>query len=78
MARALRVSYDTFRGDVRAGHWRPVTSDAVKHRRYRRWRHVTAAKQADALKRIRRRSRRILWSNLPAERGHRLDAGRTW
>ena len=47
MARALGVSYDTFRGDVRAGHWRPVTSDAVKHRRYRRWRHVTAAKQAE-------------------------------
>jgi hypothetical protein len=71
MARALGVSYDTFRGDVRAGHWRPVKSDAFKHRRYRRWRHVTAAKQAEALKGIRRRFRRILWSKLPAERGHR-------
>jgi hypothetical protein len=77
MARALGVSYDTFRGDVRAGHWRPVKSDAIKHCRYRRWRHVTAAKQAQALKRIRRRFARILWSKLPTERGHRLDAGRT-
>jgi len=78
MARALGVSYDTFRGDVRAGHWRPVKSDAVKHRRYRRWRHVTAAKQADALKHIRRRFARILWSKLPSEIGHGLDTGRTW
>ena len=31
-----------------------------------------------ALERIRRRFRRILWSNLPAERGHRRDASRTW
>jgi hypothetical protein len=67
MARALGVSYGTFRGAVRAGHWRPLAEDAVKHKRRRQWRHFVAERQADALQKIRRRLSQRLWANLPSE-----------
>jgi hypothetical protein len=67
MARAIGVSYDTFRGDVRAGRWRAVAKDAVKNKRRRRWRHVAVEEHARSLKQIRRRLRRRLWADLPTE-----------
>ena len=67
MARALGVSYDTFRGDVRAGRWRAVAKDAVKNKRRRRWRHVAVEEHARSLKQIRRRLRLRLWADLPTE-----------
>jgi hypothetical protein len=67
MARALGVTYDAFRGDVRAGRWRPVAEDRVRNQRNRRWRHASPAEHAAALKRIRRRFRARVWADLPLE-----------
>jgi hypothetical protein len=67
MARALDVTYDTFRSDVRAGHWRPVAEDRVRNKRHRRWRHVSPERHAAALKRIRRRMPERVWADLPFE-----------
>lgn len=67
MARALGVSYGTFRGAVRAGHWRPLAGDAIKHKRRRQWRHFVVERHADALQKIRRRLSQRMWSNLPSE-----------
>ncbi len=67
MARVLDVTYDAFRGDVRAGRWRPVDDDKVRNKRSRRWRHQSSEAHAAALKRIRRRLPERLWADLPFE-----------
>jgi hypothetical protein len=67
MARVLDVSYDTFRGDVRAGRWQSVAQDAIRNKRQRRWRHASPNEHAAALKRIRRRLPKRLWADLPFE-----------
>jgi hypothetical protein len=67
MARALDVTYDAFRGDLRAGRWRPVAEDSVRNKRWRRWRHTSREQHAAALKRIRRRMPERVWENLTFE-----------
>ena len=67
MARVLDVTYDAFRGDLRAGHWRCVAEDWVRNKRLRRWKHAAPEQQAAALKRIRRRMPERVWADLPFE-----------
>jgi hypothetical protein len=76
MARVLDVTYDTFRGDVRAGHWQPVAEDWVRNKRHRRWRHASPEQHAAALKRIRRRLPERVWADLPFETHEAMSRAR--
>lgn len=67
LARALDVSYDKVRGDVRAGRWRPARPDYARSTRLRSWRHADAVNHADALRKIRKRLPHRLWADLPSE-----------
>ncbi len=77
MARALGVSYATFRSDLRARRWRAIKEDAARHKRRRRWRHVALERQADALRRIRRRFPERVWADLPAELARQVNKSQT-
>jgi hypothetical protein len=67
MARVLDVTYDAFRGDLRAGRWQAVAEDRVRNKRRRRWKHTVPEQHAAALKRIRRRMPERVWADLPFE-----------
>jgi hypothetical protein len=77
MARVLDVTYDAFRGDVRAGRWQPVAGDSVRNKRHRRWRHASPERHAAALKRIRRRMPERVWADLPFETHEAITRARS-
>jgi hypothetical protein len=64
LTKTIEVSYDKFRWDFHQDRWQTQAVDAVKYQRLRRWRHVDAPTQENALKKIRENRPEKLWWKL--------------